>query len=261
MSLDTVVRGDPDGCRAAAHRLTTIAAAVQSAGDDLARAAGTAEDDFGGLAGDAFRARARAVADTADDTAQRCRRVARGLSELALDLEDVRRVMGRARAAADPWLVVSEGAIEPPDTRTEATFEEAAHAAWQVASQLVATAREVESRAQLDWCGCVRQVAEGLPLVPYDPHRGPHLPASPGGGSPAPEEPVPSGSSGAGAGGPGAGSGAGSGGGGSPSAGPEGLRRPATVEPPRLPGLAEWAVGHDPVWAFGCDRPRGGGSR
>lgn len=191
MSLDLEVRGDPGACRDAAHRLVSIAATTQAAGDGLARASGIADADFGGLSGDAFRSHARTLAETADDTAQRCRRLARGLSELALDLEDVRRTMARARGVAEPWLVVADRRIWPPGTGDE-TFPKAARAAWQVATDVVDLARQVEERAQRDWRDCLWQVAEAVPLMPHDPVRGPHLapedPATPSDHSPGPAQ-------------------------------------------------------------------------
>ena len=165
MSLDIEVRGDPGACRDTAQQLTRLAGVVDATGDSLTRQAHLSDLDFGGLSGEMFRGHAGRLASSADRTSGRCTRLARALNELALDLEDVRRLMDRAAAEARPWLAVDALSIRPPgvDPRPDDPWVVEAWSAWQRATLLVGRAREIEQRAQHDWRTALWQFAGATP--------------------------------------------------------------------------------------------------
>lgn len=183
MSLDTVVRGDPDDCRRAARRLERLAAELDAAAATLARHSHLPADAFGGLSGDAFRGRAAGLARVGEAEGRRCERLGRALEELALDLEDAGRVMTMARVEARELLAVDAVFIHPPEG--DQARSPLAQRAWRAVAALVARARAVEARAQADWTATLRELADlpgPLPdrsAGPDDPGRltSPHLPA------------------------------------------------------------------------------------
>lgn len=180
MSLDTVVRGDPDGCRRTARHLERLARELDAAAATLTRESHLGVDAFGGLSGDAFRRRAGGLARASEAEGERCDRLGRALEELARDLEDAGRVMAMARSEAREMLFVDAVFIHPPDGALAGSV--LAQRAWRGVVALVARARAVEARAQADWEAALRGLADGstplpgLPVgPPLPPQVGPHL--------------------------------------------------------------------------------------
>lgn len=250
MTLSTRFDGDPESCWRAARRLDGLAEAVERSGHFLARQAGLPPDDFQGLSGNAYRDSAGRLHGEAVAAAAAERALAVALDGFATSLDEVRRVLRRARALArDNDLVVDGPEIEPPAPGATERQREV----FRMVAGAVREARRVEDQAHHDWQAALARHAgttapppsvtgptgrpspHPLPGPPPDAGSSPAAPVEP----PAPPPPSPSPPrvpAVAATGGGGVGGGGGGGGGGDDWA-------PA---PPPAPALLSWEVPDGP---------------
>ncbi|WP_121254501.1 WXG100 family type VII secretion target [Nocardioides ferulae] len=157
--LSTVVSGDPADCRRTAAELHHTAARLDAIAAILSAAVRVPGDEFGGQAGDAFRARAHALAANAGGARDRAQSLARGLTALADGLETANATMRRARSAALPVLVVGPDAVVGPTAG-----EPPAHwDAWRLVRATVGRARAAETDAQQAWQAVLSATAASSP--------------------------------------------------------------------------------------------------
>jgi len=177
--IDIEVQASPESCQVTVAQLVRLGEACRRAGLTLGRQAQVGEDDFGGLSGDVYRQSSAELASMSDRLAVDCARLADGLADYARDIEEVRRLMREALAAAAPHLVTSESNIwspvRPPDG-CDAQLAEA-WAAWHAAVDWWRRARALEDAAEQQWLHVLgRGPAPGEPVGYGDDEERPHRP-------------------------------------------------------------------------------------
>jgi hypothetical protein len=151
--IDIEVLADPESCQRTAAQLARLGQACVLVAGRLGRRAQVSEDDLGGLSGVAYRQSVAGAAATCERLALDCGRLADGLADYARDIADVRRLMGRARATAAPWLTTCAWAIwspgQPPDPADAALSQR--WDAWHEAVGWWRQARDLEDLAEQRW--------------------------------------------------------------------------------------------------------------
>lgn len=187
MTVSTWFEGDPESCRRVARRLDRLAESLEDSGRLLHAQATLAPEDFEGLSGDTYRRSAARLRDDSVGTAAAQRALAVALDGFATELDDVRRVLRRARALAVDDLVVSGTDIEPPGPGATERQREV----FRMVEGAVAEARRVEDQAHHDWQAALAQHAgtaapsplttapSGLPVPHPLPDPLPERPADP----------------------------------------------------------------------------------
>ncbi|MDP2771948.1 MAG: hypothetical protein Q8O61_00205 [Nocardioides sp.] len=155
MALSTCFDGDPESCWRVARRLDGLAESLEVTSRFLAHQAALPADDFEGLSGTAYRDSAGRLHGEAVAGASAQRALAAALDDFGTSLDDVRRVLRRARALAREHLVINAQEISPPgpyaDERQREIFE--------MVEGAVREARRVEDQAHHDWQAALAQHA------------------------------------------------------------------------------------------------------
>jgi hypothetical protein len=191
--IDIEVLADPESCQRTAAQLARLGQACVLVGARLERRAQVSEDDLGGLSGVAYRESVAGTAATCERLAVDCGRLADGLADYARDIADVRRLMGRARATAAPWLTTCAWAIwspgQPPDPADAALSQR--WDAWHDAVGWWRQARDLEDLAEQRWLHVLGRAAAPDVPDPAEPalpgpdhhqqhHKSDHQPPAPG---------------------------------------------------------------------------------
>lgn len=139
MGLETQVPGNAEDCRDAARRLRWLANKVDECRPFLRRQAGLPDDEWSGLTADCYRSACRRHHRVFTNISENVRGASAGLDDFAGNLDQVNRVMARAREVARGEFALRGTTIVPPPAYTtpqqQATYQRLkilTDGAWQV---------------------------------------------------------------------------------------------------------------------------------